>query len=362
MKKTSKKFASSTTIYGLTRVMKAETFLTKLIWATMTIASMSAGFYIIGNTLTDFHHHDVFTQTKRIKDTSATLPAVTFCSKITNMAAFFQTVTFKTKSSSTSLQGETFIPTAKFNFTNCIKFNNFKNKPGFSKNQTLFQVTLSNDDNLVFEISENKKFEEIEVFISDNYHNALNWSDFKDIINPKKGQITYYDLTRKIETRLGSPYTDCNSDITDKSYRKMTCFVQCKAKEFISKYNCSVKSYYSDNRYEYCEEERAESDEFDSECEGQCPQECFLKTYDVLKTVSQRNESSPQTLSFTYSDLSYIQISQTAKMTGFSLISSVGGTLGLFIGIRFLSLVELLEYVTEIVLVFYRENLNSYSV
>ena len=58
-----------------------------------------------------------------------------------------------------------------------------------------------------------------------------------------------------------------------------------------------------------------------------------------------------QSVRVSFSDLSFIQISQNPKMTGFSLISSVGGTLGLFIGIRFLSLVEVLEYVSEVYLV-----------
>ena len=55
-----------------------------------------------------------------------------------------------------------------------------------------------------------------------------------------------------------------------------------------------------------------------------------------------------------YSDLSYIEISQTPKMTGFSLMNEIGGALGLFVGITFLSLLELFEFFFEIFLVFYR--------
>ena len=55
-----------------------------------------------------------------------------------------------------------------------------------------------------------------------------------------------------------------------------------------------------------------------------------------------------------YSDLDYIEISQTPKMSGYSLINEIGGALGLFVGITFLSIFELLEYLFEIFLVFYK--------
>ena len=66
----------------------------------------------------------------------------------------------------------------------------------------------------------------------------------------------------------------------------------------------------------------------------------------IIESKRQANDSV--LLDFFYSDISYIEVSQTPKMNGFSLISNIGVALGLFIGIRFLSMVELLEYLTEI--------------
>ena len=90
--------------------------------------------------------------------------------------------------------------------------------------------------------------------------------------------------------------------------------------------------------------------EFDQACDRQCPQECILVTYDTVSAVYERNGSL--TVRVTYADLSYIDIGQTAKMNAFSLISEIGGSLGLFVGITFLSLLELLEYLYEIALLF----------
>jgi hypothetical protein len=42
-------------------------------------------------------------------------------------------------------------------------------------------------------------------------------------------------------------------------------------------------------------------------------------------------------------------IDQIGKMNGFDLISNIGGNLGLFIGISFLSFAELIELFIEII-------------
>jgi hypothetical protein len=49
-----------------------------------------------------------------------------------------------------------------------------------------------------------------------------------------------------------------------------------------------------------------------------------------------------------YGNLQYTVIDQIAQMNGFDLISNIGGNLGLFIGISFLSFAELIELLVEI--------------
>jgi hypothetical protein len=57
---------------------------------------------------------------------------------------------------------------------------------------------------------------------------------------------------------------------------------------------------------------------------------------------------------FWFLDLNYIEIRQTPKMSGYSLLNEIGGALSLFVGITFLSLLEFLEYFFEIILVLYK--------
>ena len=96
--------------------------------------------------------------------------------------------------------------------------------------------------------------------------------------------------------------------------------------------------------------------EFDADCERQCPKECkttkFAVTYNNPFTVP--NFRDFLEFRFHYLDLSYIEISETPKMSGYSLLNEIGGALGLFVGITCVSLFEFLEFFFELFLVFYK--------
>jgi len=91
-------------------------------------------------------------------------------------------------------------------------------------------------------------------------------------------------------------------------------------------------------------------------CEEQCPKECSTTKFDVLLNNLERrsNFNGIVELKVFYLDLSYTEIKQTAKMSGYSLLNEIGGALGLFVGITFLSLFEFLEFLFEIAMVFYK--------
>ena len=73
-------------------------------------------------------------------------------------------------------------------------------------------------------------------------------------------------------------------------------------------------------------------------------------TYDQLKERSIY-------LNIFYSNLNYLQISESPKTSLNDLMSNVGGTLGLYIGISFLSLIEIVEIVCEIIFSLFNLNI-----
>ena len=90
-----------------------------------------------------------------------------------------------------------------------------------------------------------------------------------------------------------------------------------------------------------------------------CPEECDSIQYDKSHSftkISTHNEAFTNFqidnyvfFNVYYENLQYTVIDQIAQMNVFDLISNIGGNLGLFIGISFLSFAELIELLVEII-------------
>lgn len=350
VKEISQSFACSTTVYGLTRVLKAESSFLKLAWTLMTLISAIAGFGVIYETVQDYNKNDVFTHTKRLQTGSSILPAVTFCTEDADLSTIFQTAVFTSKNGSVNMTAVIFEPIEKLGYTSCAKFNNYRKNT--SNGQRFFTSFDTNSDKLVFEIRESVDFRYLDVFFSDNYLNTMDWIEFVATIIPKKSNIVYYDLTKKVETKLGEPYNDCKENIVDVGYNQRDCLVQCNNNRAVHEYNCTPINYYRVNAVNSCRQDISESLAMDEGCQDQCPKECTIIKYETLESAYSL-DGGLQSIEIAYLDLSYIEISQSPKMNGFTLISEIGGALGLFVGITFLSCLELLEYLSEIFLILY---------
>lgn len=78
---------------------------------------------------------------------------------------------------------------------------------------------------------------------------------------------------------------------------------------------------------------------FYDKCGEMCEAECDGTGY-YLQLMKSDEASSYTRFKFYGSEFPKLKITQIPKMTEFNLISGIGGALGLFIGVRFLSLVE----------------------
>lgn len=333
----------------------------KLVWTLMTLFSLIAGLYIIIETIVDYHEHTVLTQTKRLQPDRTTLPAVTFCSDTADLNKLLRIAMFKSKDKAENLtkgtvhEADIEIPDVQ-NY-HCIKFNNhIESKP----DQVEFYFSKDTSDHFWFSIDMSVQFTHLDLFISDNYNNIIDWSHHTPGVGYKTGKY-YIDLTKSVEHKLAFPYNDCRN-MPDK-YRQANCIERCSDEKLQHTFNCSLKNYYSADAHhssgpgmKYCTNDIVHSFlHFKSECKLQCPQECSSTKFEsiISNYLSALDSNDSLVFNIAYSDLSYICISQTPKISAVSVMSNIGGTLGLFIGIRFLSLFELVEYLTELYYVFY---------
>ena len=351
LKEISKKFASASTVIGFTRIVRAETKLMKVFWVLMTLVSLAFGLYLTSGTVKEYLDYDVFTQTKIIQATSSLMPSVTFCihdSNTKDFNSFFGKAEFSTQSGfKANLTGEQFYQEG---FGDCIKFNHFTNKSEYK----LFTANTL-DDKLYFKIDLNTvKFRLVYVFLSDNYDNILDWSQYITRYFDVKN-LYDIEIKKKVEFKLEEPFNRCQN-VSDITYRQTNCLAQCRNRNFASRYNCTLRNFYSVLGYSFCNEGVSKSLEFNTICEEQCPKECSTTKFDVLINNPDVASNFNGTVEFSvyYLYLSYTEIRQTPKMSGYSLLNEIGGALGLFVGITFSSLFEFLEYLFEIFLVFYK--------
>jgi hypothetical protein len=186
--------------------------------------------------------------------------------------------------------------------------------------------------------------------ISDNQELPLAKEVYSESTLPLLNNIK---INKIVEKKLEEPYNNCRQSLLDEnsydswlfketiktnfSYRQLNCFENCLMHFAIGKHKCSKDNFCQS----YFELEK----EFDysKNCSKYCPLECESIIYSTKKDLS--DLPFPGTiLNIVLDDLIHMEIKQIAKTNLPEIISNVGGTFGLFIGISILSFIELFEF------------------
>lgn len=199
------------------------------------------------------------------------------------------------------------------------------------------------------------------IYIADNYLNT-----FHDIVPVfiKHSLVTFdyvIEMISHVTREFDRPNDQCSSDMAE-SYRRQNCIEFCKHEQVSLNYSCSYAGFYritNESRctttdvhdFAYFKQVNTLLSEFQLACEQQCPIDQCVNTVYTSKVVELKhgvNQSSNMSISIHFPIMSYALHEEQLKMTFPELIASIGGSLGLFMGIRFLSLVEVLELSLEL--------------
>ena len=182
---------------------------------------------------------------------------------------------------------------------------------------------------------------------------------------------------------------------TNKTYRQKDCFDLCLQERIINKCQCydlnygklfDVEPCLSYVQFE-CSDKESElflSSQVDDKCLSLCPLECESVEYNFFASFGNfptenfcsliikyyknlfnyqlginlsdselKNYLIRKSLAIDvfYSEIGYTKISESPKTSIIDLLSNVGGTLGLFVGISMLSLIEIVEILFELVII-----------
>lgn len=346
---------ANTSIYGVRRLVRSNCCLIRLVWLMTTILSAVFGVYILHELASDYLRHDVITQSKLIEPKSVMFPAITICipsPTINNhkLADMISTIDFKMRTLNVSKDIKSFENVGIYD--NCIRFNHepehARTIEGSGFHSHSFRVFFSNDfSTLVFKPSY------FHVYITDNYIRSFRGLVPIPVETTKQHHIA---INKLVDVKLPEPYNQCGSNSSQRKYRQINCIDQCIQKSIFDKYNCT---YINNNHSEFKSNHRCLTDilipkvrykrlqswesEFEDSCRVMCPIECTTVKYEMSLRTTNARKMLPFIQIF-FSDIKYVEMSQVPKMSVFNLISSVGGVMFLFVGLRALSCVELLEF------------------
>lgn len=369
-------------------VASAKNYSAKTIWIVLTLLSFSGGLVNIFQTVDEYYEYDKITNVERITPTSVTFPSITFCfrgvsinyyfnndddtivdySFYNNLSVFLGDVKFKEKAF--ELRKIDFFEIPK-EYGSCMRFNGVTNgdlEVVNSKTESFFLRLNPYSSVSIPEyeyVSSGLLRTSVQFYVTDNYFNSF--LDVEPLSIDIMSSSVIGIVKAEVEKKLARPYNNCTHK--NIKYRQLNCIEECINKQIKNKYNCSIPSYYRIGALEECGGRLSNirdsnlsvvtvlydnhinhiknlTYEFKTFCKNECPEYCES----VLLTTSILRKSNTYTFSFVFTDLSTLYISQIPKMSLFSFISNIGGTLGLFIGISFLSFVEIVELLVDILL------------
>lgn len=341
--------------------------------------------YNIADTYTKY---DIVSKIKIITDEALTFPAIYICiNKKSKMLPF--DCQFNSKDVSSILHQISYIGQT------CLVINDGKNSTGHSVDLlTSNEVGKTNGMTI-------KLFLDIELldsgyvaaYIGDN--KVLPKIDELEKLYLEKGKLNDIIISKLENKNLPYPYNNCMDNLNTENsfdsdfyrasfkngykYRRANCYDVCACAVVSVICNCTCDGVYETGHKSKCYEQNncfeKSSNPFDykKHCQS-CPLECDSVSY----------KSSPQTLDFVptdedklkyqrtleannyqykpvnfinlkgmsinifYDEIMYTEITESPKMTVSDLISSIGGCLGLFLGISLLSFIEIFEFLIEI--------------
>ena len=405
IKKNLNEILVNSTSHGIPNIIRANSLFLKIMWSLFFILSTCTCFFYIAKIITEFLKFNTVTTISFINERQSLFPTVSFCSwPVFNESIdkIVLSVTFeKVKLEN---YGEIFEPFNDSTYGQCFRFNSGKNMNG--KKVVQLKSTkggFTNRLNIQFYLNTPSTHDYSELLVNIHNESLLPYSMSNEGYWLKPGSLNNFQIERVFTERLDEPYSDCIKDInrfnlnktlvnfmrdSERIYTQTDCFYLCSYLFAIKENNCSchsdlthfendcVKQFNNHNKTmincvnNYLKEFR---DKFQyDKCPAYCPLECDSMSYSIIpyfesypghgniSNYSKKDNSLERfqtyeevnkhliVLTVYYKRLHYSLINQVPQTETFGFVSNIGGILGLFLGVSFLSFIEIIEVLAEI--------------
>ena len=411
IKSSIKELALVSTTHGLPNIFRTERLFLKLMWFLFLLICSSFGIHFMITAVFNYLNYDVVVQIKQIKEIPIQFPTISFSfqddfygnkSNLKDRLLYCKFSDFNCDLNDFEILNE------KITGYNYIKFNSGFNRTGHKID--IKNSKLAGSDNgfsaVIFTgIAENSSM--LPIYIHNYTYNPEITSVDPIFLSP--GYEFFLKINRVFYYKKEYPYSDCLPKLNDPNdfdsflykhivtnnsykYTQNNCYNLCLSQYLITKCNILFSLDYTwflfqtqYKTYSKCIDEKKD-DFFELNvtdfCGPQCPLECDSIQYNIdqeflkfpsksyaneLITSSKLKSLFPENYTITYNDLketlisihifyndlSFMIISEDAKILPVDLVSTIGGLFGLFIGISFLSFGELFELLFEIIFIMF---------
>ena len=375
-----RELALVSTAYGIPNLFRSEHLFSKSLWFTFLISSTCACGYFVFYTLVGYLNFEVVTVVKTVYKQPAVFPSVTICS-YTNKTYFnsgrsinetIKDCCFSYDYSCQNKSENYFQVVNTQLYGSCLRFNsgrNFTNHSVYLLNSTIGGL----DDSFSFQMSMSQDLA-IWIHDKDSPPKLVEYNINEGRILVSANSYTQLTIDKIHEFQLDSPYNLCYLNVSefplnkkiidyiqqssdgDESYSQEKCLSLCFDIHYLNSNPCNCTNTSLGSVWEDCwirmEEKKFSSCTWEykrkfyeknltENCAKYCPLECESHSY-ALEISSLQNPGKTRIKMF-YRSLKFTQVRQEPKMQLIDLVSNIGGTFGLFIGISFVSLFEITE-------------------
>jgi len=380
---------ADSTVYGVPKLFQSKRVLFKFFWLAFLFMGSVASAYYIWDAVNSYYDYEVITKIESVYEQPMLFPTISFCPYTQrsfdnkSLASILNQCSFNLDQSCQS-NPERYFERFKTFRGDCFRFNSGQNMSGqaipffystIGGKDDSFHLNLKNNPPIqlwIHLVSLPPKFG----YYNNHLGNTILLAPFAE---------TQLIVNKIEETRLGLPYNECYHDdelssfpgnqtiiyfITqtiNETYKHTNCLGLCFDVYYINENPCNCENTSLGNVWQDCFVNFDKSnltgctytnkfnffkEPIQDKCKEYCPFECDSIKYSVNSYSTYRSE----TRFFVYFEsLRYTFINQSPKTKEFDLLSNIGGILGLFIGISFVTLFEIVELFIEILFIIYEQ-------
>lgn len=372
IKLTLRELLLTSTVHSIPNIVKTHYSLVKILWLFFFSLSTILAINFTKNSVLEYLEYEKVTKYQVINEIQSDFPTITFCSEnsfnFTSLDDLIVNCLFNADTSCFLQKSAYFESYYDIGYGLCYRFNGAYSHL-FKSFYSGIRFGLSLELNI-------RNYSDLIISINNKTHLPYSLVNKETYIAPFTS--SFFVVSRIFLKRLPKPYNDCYEDLTtfefnktfinmilkeNRTYSQKECLELCGFSYYLEhstcgchppirnvEVSCFLKA--SNEKVKNCTIDfvgRNLKNIMTKTCLNYCPLECESNGLSIEKYST--NSIGSTKIRVYLDDLQYTIISQDPKTYLFELIANIGGVLGLFLGISFLSFIEILEIILEIIFI-----------